>query len=309
MTDPRFFRYSAADAIPALLAVGQAMLLATFFIAWPSLGWPARIAGGLAYAFSIGWNLDSVAHNFIHNPFFVSSRLNAAMRYLLTFVNGVPQTMYAYVHMRHHAGNGDRPGPDGETVDPISIYRFGAGDRPEAMIPYVVMQFWRDDDPFAVARQIGAKRPAEARQALGEFWAMAALYGVALAVHWDCVVFLAVFYYLGQCMTALTAYYEHLGGNSDQKWAWGISTYAPVYNWMFLNNGFHAEHHYRPKAHWTTMRAVRVDLEAEPGAGGRFVLKPPHWLGFLDPRARAMPVAGKRGDKRSAPGETSETLK
>ncbi|MGH1558749.1 hypothetical protein ACRAWD_15800 [Caulobacter segnis] len=81
------------------------------------------------------------------------------------------------MHMRHHAGNSDRPGPDGDTIDPISIYKHGADGKAEPMLSYVLLQFWRDDGPFTVARQIRAKRPDEARRALEEFWAMIALYG------------------------------------------------------------------------------------------------------------------------------------
>src|SRR5512143_572618 len=166
----RIFRYSAWDAVPAALVYVHLGLLLAFFIAWPQLGWGWRLAGAGLYAFAIGWNQDSVSHNFIHNPFFTSKLLNRITEFALTLENGVPQTMYAYVHMRHHAGNSDRPDGKGRTIEPISIYRNGADGRAEPMLRYVLMGFWRDDDPFSVAREIGRKRPAEAKRAMHEFW-------------------------------------------------------------------------------------------------------------------------------------------
>lgn len=123
-----------------------------------------------------------MSHNFIHNPFFHSAALNRLTDFLQTFSLGTPQTKYRYVHMRHHAGKSDRPGNNAETIDRISICRYGADGHAEPMLAYVFLQFWRDDGPFDMARQIGAKCPAEARAAPQEFWAMIALYlGIGFA--------------------------------------------------------------------------------------------------------------------------------
>ncbi|HEX3699756.1 MAG TPA: fatty acid desaturase [Phenylobacterium sp.] len=294
--DGRIFRYSAWDAVPALLVYAHLAALVGFFIAWPQLSWPARILGAAAYAFAIGWNQDSVSHNFIHNPFFVSPLLNRITEFALTLENGVPQTMYRYVHMRHHAGNSDRPDGRGRTRDPISIYRHGAGGEAEPMAAYVLMGFWRDDDPFTVARAIRAKRPAEARRALQEFWVMVALYAALLAIRWEFVVVLAPFYYLGQSLSFLIAYYEHLGAHPERPLATGVSTYEPVYNLLFLNNGYHAEHHYRPKQHWTEMAKLRREVAVEAAAAGVRVIGPAHFLGFLDPSSWRVPTARRRGE-------------
>jgi fatty acid desaturase len=292
----RIFRYSAWDAVPAALVFLHLGGLIAFFLAWPHLGWTARLLGAAAYAFAIGWNQDSVSHNFIHNPFFVSPLLNRITEYALTLENGVPQTMYRYVHMRHHAGNSDRPDAKGETRDPISIYRHGRDGMAEGMLAYVFMGFWRDDDPFTVAKEIGARRPAEGKRAIREFWVMAAVYAVLLAIRWDFVLVLAPFYYLGQSLSFLIAYYEHLGAEPDEPLATGVSTYEPVYNFLFLNNGYHAEHHYRPKQHWTQMRALRQEVAAQAAAAGVRTIGPAHFLGFLDPSSWRVPTARRRRD-------------
>jgi fatty acid desaturase len=290
----RIFRYSAWDAVPALLVYAHLAALIAFFVAWPQLTWTARLAGAGLYAFAIGWNQDSVSHNFIHNPFFTSGLLNRITEFALTLENGVPQTMYRWVHMRHHAGNSDRPDANGETLDPISIYRHGADGKAEPMLAYVFMGFWRDDSPFEVARQIRAKRPAEARRALQEFWVMAAVYAGLLAIRWEFVLVLAPFYYLGQSLSFLIAYYEHLGGEPEDPRATGVSTYGPVYNLLFLNNGYHGEHHYRPKQHWTRMAALRREMAADAGAKVP-VIRAPHFLGFLDPSVWKTPTGRRLG--------------
>ncbi|MGZ6020176.1 MAG: fatty acid desaturase, partial [Phenylobacterium sp.] len=179
MTSPPtrpIFRTSAWDALPALLAVLQLAAAMALFAAWPGLGWPARIGWTALYAFSVGWNLNSIAHNFIHNPFFRSDALNRAMSLTISLALLSPQTMYRWVHLKHHAGNGDLPDENGVTVDPLSIYQHGADGKAEPMLPYVFLEFFRGDAPFEIARRIGEKRPREAAQARFEFWAVVVVY-------------------------------------------------------------------------------------------------------------------------------------
>ena len=288
------FRYSGWDAVPAALTYIHLGLLLVLFLAWNHLTWPERIAGAVAYSAAIGWSLDSVSHNFIHNPFFAWEPLNRLTSLALTLSLGTPQTMYKYVHMRHHAGNSDRIGADGTTVDPISLYQYGADGKVEPTWSYVFRQFFRDDGPFTVAAKIRAKRPKEAREALTEFWAILAIYAVLLVLNWKFIVLMAPFYYLGHCLSFLIAWYEHAGADPDQPIATGVSTYEPLYNWAFLNNGFHAEHHHRPKVHWTKMAELRQETrEAQAHAGVR-TLRYAHFLGFLDRQAARVPTARRR---------------
>jgi len=285
----KFFKVSNWDALPAALAVVQLVLVWTLYAAWPGLAWGARLGFLAVYAFSVGWNLNSIAHNFIHNPFFSSERANRAMSLVISLALLSPQTMYRYVHLKHHAGNADRPDGSGATIDPLSIYQHGWDGKPEPMLSYVFLEFFRGDSPFELARRIGEKRPREARQALIEFWAVIAAYGAALAFglftgRWAFVPAVVAGSYLGQCLSNLNGYYEHLGGDPDKPIAWGVSTYGRIYNWVFLYNGYHAEHHYRPKVHWTKMVAFHRQIAAEQAREGVTVIRRAHFLGFLDPR-------------------------
>ncbi len=290
------FKTSTWDLMPALLALVQLGTALLLYGVWPGLSWSARISWLLIYAFSVGWNLNSIAHNFIHNPFFSSDRLNRVMSMVITLALLSPQTMYRYVHLKHHAGNADRPDANGVTIDPLSIYQHGRDGKPEPMLSYVFLEFFRGDAPFELARKIGEKRPREARAALSEFWAVIVVYGALLVFgaftgRWAYVPLMVVASYLGQCVSNLNGYYEHLGGNPDKPIAWGVSTYGWLYNWVFLFNGYHAEHHYRPKVHWTKMVAFHRQIAAEQQREGVRVIRPAHFLGFLAPENRSIPTA------------------
>jgi hypothetical protein len=45
----------------------------------------------------------------------------------------------------------------------------------------------------------------------------------------------------------------------------------------------HAEHHFRPKLHWTKMKQLHEEIAEAQRREGVRVITPPHALGFLDP--------------------------
>jgi hypothetical protein len=62
-----------------------------------------------------------------------------------------------------------------------------------------------------------------------------------------------------------------------------VSSYHQLYNGLFFNNGYHAEHHFRPKLHWTKMKKFHDEIADVQRQEGVRVIAPPHALGFLDP--------------------------
>ncbi len=60
-------------------------------------------------------------------------------------------------------------------------------------------------------------------------------------------------YAAGLLLCSLHGYYEHVRGT--------ISHYGALYNALFFNDGYHAEHHARPGTHWTRLRE-----QVRPGA-------------------------------------------
>ncbi len=284
-------KYSRWDWIPVGLASLHFAYVVGLFAAFPYISWPLAIAAGLLYSISISWSINSISHNFIHNVYFQSKTLNTLFSYLLSVTIGFSQAMYDFVHTRHHSGNMDRPDEHGNVVDYLSIYKHGKNGKPENVWKYTFLSFFRDD-PKEILRAMSAKRKDQARQGKRELVSLAVFYGVLAAINWQFVVFLLPFNYLGQCLSSLNGYYEHFGADPDKPIAWGVSTYDKLYNWTWLNNGYHAEHHYRPKQHWTKMKELQSQIKDEQQREGTRIIRPPHPLGFLD---RDLPHHESRG--------------
>lgn len=90
-------RYSSRDAVLILLSLVYAGLL----VGLPSI---PLIAIGL------WWTANTVAHNFIHTPFFRSRSLNSVYAVYLSALMGFPQELWRGRHLRHHRGD-ERPVP------------------------------------------------------------------------------------------------------------------------------------------------------------------------------------------------------
>jgi hypothetical protein len=85
-------RHSGRDAVLILLSFAYAGLLLSI----PSV---TLIALGL------WWTANTVAHNFIHTPFFRSRSLNRVYSLYLSALMGFPQELWRKRHLRHHRGD------------------------------------------------------------------------------------------------------------------------------------------------------------------------------------------------------------
>jgi len=55
-------------------------------------------------AVGVWWNSNTIAHNFIHRPFFQSAVMNGIFSAFLSVLLGIPQTLWRERHLAHHAG-------------------------------------------------------------------------------------------------------------------------------------------------------------------------------------------------------------
>jgi hypothetical protein len=92
----RVSRYQAWDALFVALSLTQAAVLVTA----PSIP---------VIALGLWWNANTVAHNFLHRPFFRSRALNRGYSIFLSVVLGVPQSVWRDRHLAHHVGRPWRP--------------------------------------------------------------------------------------------------------------------------------------------------------------------------------------------------------
>ena len=301
-TDSWLFAYTRWDIVPVVAALAHFGLFLSLYYLFPRTSLAVMIPLGLLYGFCINANINGISHNFIHNPYFRSPLLNRLFSLLESVTCCFSQTYYDVVHMQHHKGNSDKQNEEGETVDWISIYRHGHDDEAENVWSYTFLSFFRDN-PAAINREMKKRGAAEARWGNAELATFMLTLAVMAFFNWRFIVYFLPMMYLGHCMSYLNGYYRHFGGNTEEPIAWGVSSYGKVYNWIFFNNGYHAEHHFRPKCHWTKMHAFFEQIQEQQHAAGTRVLSTPHMLGFLDPNlpSKSRPVGTQAAAEAEQP--------
>ena len=290
-TNSKLFAHTRWDAVPAAAGLFHLAYFLGLFFLYPRAPLWVMLILGFIYSLMVNANINGVGHNFIHNPFFRSKLLNRLFGITQSIANCFSQTMYDGVHMQHHKGNSDRQDEKGDTIDWLSIYRHGHDGEPESPWRYVFLSFFRDD--------VGAIRKELRKRGNNDvFWGNLELAAFAITLlamfvfNWRYVIlYFLPFWYLGHCFSYLNGYYRHYGANPDKPIAWGVSSYGKIYNWLFFYNGYHAEHHFRPKVHWTKMEKFHqsiADLQKQEGVR---TIKRAHMLGFLD---RDLPRRGEQ---------------
>jgi hypothetical protein len=84
------WRFSRSDASLVALAALHATILAV---------WPVAPL----IAVGVWWSSNTIAHNFIHRPFFRSTGMNRVFSAALSVLLGIPQTLWRDRHLAHHA--------------------------------------------------------------------------------------------------------------------------------------------------------------------------------------------------------------
>lgn len=273
------------DIVPVALGCAHLAFQIALFILFPALSWWVLIPLGLLYSYCIAWNIESVAHFFTHYDYFKAPWLNRLFSLIESLAIGFSQQFYKTVHRRHHIGNSDRPNAEGQTRDWFSIYRYGKQGEPEPVWRYSLIGSLRGPGQDVYAEMGKGGRDADVRWAKFENYAHYAWFIAGFVLNWKFMLYFLPFYYLGHVFSMMVGYYEHYQANPDLPIAWGVSTYGRLYNWLWLNNGYHAEHHYRPRVHWTQMKNLHRLVVQEDHAGDIHVIKHSHLLGFLDARA------------------------
>jgi fatty acid desaturase len=281
-TDSKVFAHTRWDILPTFAGLFHLAWFFGMFLLYPRTPLWLMLLMGFVYSLMVNANINGVAHNFIHNPFFRSALLNRLFGVIESVACCFSQTYYDVVHMQHHKGNSDRPDEHGETIDWLSIYRHGHEGEPENPWSYVFLSFFRDN-PAAIARELRKRGKSELLWGNIELAAFATSLLVMFLLNWRYVLFFFLpFFYLGHCFSYLNGYFRHYGANPDKPIAWGVSSYGKIYNWLFFYNGYHAEHHFRPKVHWTKMESFHQQIAGLQQQEGVRVINHAHMLGFLD---------------------------
>jgi fatty acid desaturase len=277
-----FFRSSRSDGILVLCAVGSVALIVWTFLGFASLPWWFLAPAFVIITWTYCWNLQCISHNFIHNPFFSNPWLNRVFSVFNSLALGVPQILYHHYHLNHHWGDNDAKGPDGSTRDWSSIYRYGKGDAPEAFWKYCLVSFFRVE-VGPVLRVVARHGRGQIVQLIVEGLALALFWGTMATLNWRYFVFFYLpSYYLGWVLSYAEGYLEHYGAKPGNPYANSVSSYNRLYNWLWFNNGYHQEHHWDPKWHWTRMPELHEKLKPQLIANGTRVLRGPHMTALLE---------------------------
>jgi len=291
-----FFRYSVHDAIPATCGVAIVALMFWTFLCFDSLSWWVLAPAFVFIAWSYCWNMQCISHNFIHNPYFTNVWLNRAYSVLETLALGVPHVLYHHYHMNHHFGDSDRKGPDGTTHDWSSIYRYGKNDRPEGFWRYCLLSFFRVEVGPVLRTAVRHGR-VHVLQTLVESVSLGAFWVAMALVNWRYfLLFYLPSYYLGWVLSYAEGYLEHYGCEPENQFANSVSSYNRLYNWLWFNNGYHQEHHWAPKVHWTRMRELNQQIRDQLAVNHTRTLRGPHLTALIEDWLTRRPV-----DKGKAP--------
>jgi fatty acid desaturase len=294
-----FFRYSSADALPALCGVGLFAVLLASLLCFDHMSWWLLVPAFLTIMWGYVWNLQCISHNFIHNPYFTSPWLNRLFGLMETVNLGVPHILYHHYHMNHHAGDNDKKGPDGTTKDWSSIYRYGTNDQPEAFWKYCLISFFRVDVLPVIRRTMRHGRE-HIGQLIAETVVLVAFWSTMLAVNWRFLLFFYLpSYYLGWVLSYAEGYLEHYRCEPGNYYANSVSSYNRLYNLFWFNNGYHQEHHWDPKCHWTRMHALHKQIEPQLIANHTRTLRGPHLTAFVEDWINEK--WGTHGDPTQAP--------
>jgi fatty acid desaturase len=249
------------DVFLLLAFLANALLYGTFFWQFESLSWATRTAVGFVLSLLICTNYQCVAHNFIHNPFFVSGRLNTLFSLLNSPLLGMPQSLYTVHHPNHHRYNSDHRDPKTQTTkDASSLYRHSRyPNRPENLLSYCILGVLRTDvaEMYRLANSPTWAKNLEVALCLVPFALSFLMGGIQLLVAYTAV------WFSGQAMALAENYFEHYGAIPGSRKTDSVSCYNPIYNFMWFNNGYHQEHHYKPTVHWTKIKSVREQLPAQ----------------------------------------------
>ena len=274
------WRYSWRDSIPCTITLAQLGLNLWLAASWESRPLLQNLLFLPICLFLFWYNGLVASHSFVHTPWFKSDHLNRLYLALNSINIGLPQIHYAHEHLLHHRYGNDRPGGDGLTQDPTSTFAGGHQGQHESMLSYCFFGPFRLD-LFGSFQEIC--RRGGAKQLALESVACLLGFGTLLLLSWHYVVMLLVpVLYLGWVLEHIENYYEHFGGEPEDRYANSTSYYGRLYNALFCNEGYHQEHHLRPNVHWLNRPQVRVELSERLEQANRVILNLPPALAWME---------------------------
>jgi fatty acid desaturase len=301
----KIWKNTPRDAAMLALSVAQFVTTLLFAANWERLSLAGLAGGFVLLVLMMVYNIIVLSHLFTHTPWFESRLLNGLVSVMNSVNIGQSVQAYEFTHVRnHHRYNNDRKGPDGMTKDLSSTYQEGVGGEHATLFRYAFLsavgtllnvgrtllsvgRLWRVGEHEEILRSLASPSPAKRAQELRQVQLdrMAHFAGLCLFLFiswkWTLACYLPA-YYLALALVNVQNYYEHYGAAPDNGYADSVSYYGRLYNLLTFNDGYHQEHHLRPRSHWRDMPVLRVKYRDRLDGVERIISPVPAILGILD---------------------------
>ncbi len=181
---------------------------------------------------------------------------NTLFSALNSFNLGVRSSLYFAHHINHHRYNNG-------LEDRSSLWLHGQNGRMESFWKYAFLSPLRTDFAFLLRRQLWYE----------SLFFAATFITVAFWSPYFVLIFVLPSIYLGQVLAAGENYLEHADTDPNDRLRNSVSAYGRWYNLIWLNNGYHQEHHVLPSLHWTRLPEVQGKLPPD-----RRIVDGSHWF-------------------------------
>lgn len=200
-----------------------------------------------------------INHNALHTPVFRARFLNRALQVVLGFVYGAPISVYVPVHNQSHHKHSQTQRDVTRSAKLRSRYNLVNFLSAATIIGSDTLK--DDVRYFKVQRK---KRSAIWSHLKLESVFLLAYVGVTLYLDWKNFLWLVfVPWQVSQIFIVGINYMQHDGCNPDNAgYDFARNLTGKIFNWFFLNNGFHTVHHLQPGLHWSKTRAAHEALVA-----------------------------------------------
>lgn len=182
-------------------------------------------------------------HHVHHKP--KAKGLNYGLDYIISMLLGMPFHFYKLQHLNHHKHNN-------EIGDMTSTYQKSGNEvKAKPFFSYVLFWFLNTGDFNAYKEQAIIDgyftKKDNSKMAIEGGFNLVVISSLFI-MDWRYGILFGVMFYLGWSMIALHNYGQHLPTKQHQV---AYSYYGKLYNFFFMNNGLHYEHHLYPQlSYW-----------------------------------------------------------
>ena len=234
-----------------------------YLILFPSLiifQWQLDNINPFLYALTCTLTLGIVAinHNIGHVPIWYNKHLNHFTEYFAGTLQGVPLFLFKTVHIdSHHKYN---QGPE----DATRVSRAGNHNH---LVGYLSYPFF-SLAPVRIIRNeylngLAYTSPAF-RKVVVQHLLLVLVWILALSINWQkAILYVLCPQIIGVHFLMASNYLQHAQCEVGSEYNHSRNFTGILFNWMFLNVGYHTAHHANDQLHWTELPALHQRIQSK----------------------------------------------